>query len=296
MDRTEGLSFATPQIAALYQDVPSEQVEALLRFRQEHPVHHLLYKGQKWEFIQAGEAGEAVLLLPGALGTAESAWQHTARLAQSFRVLVPSYPPVPTMAELVEGIAAVADHAGFSRLRLVGASYGGLVAQVFVRRYPERIEKLVLSHTGHPEPERAQKNKRLLAVLSLLPMAFLRKIYKKSMADYIPADHPETAMNRAFIYEVVDFHLQRRGLVNSYRRVVDLDAHHTFTQQDLAGWPGSVLILASDNDPGISEENRNRLLALYPGARVHLFSGTGHAASILKRDEYYSLIEGFLIA
>jgi len=296
MERTVDLSFGSPQIAALYQDVPREQVEMLLRFRQEHPVQHLQYKGQNWEYIRAGEAGAAVLLMPGALGTAESAWQHTARMSQSFRVLVPSYPPVSTMAELVEGIAAVADHAGFPRLRLVGASYGGLVAQVFVRRYPERVEKLVLSHTGHPEPERARKNRRLLAVLSLLPMRFLRKIYKKSMADYIPAGHPETGLNRAYIYEVVDFHLQRGGLVNSYRRVVDLDAHYAFTPQDLADWPGRVLILASDDDPGISEEGRNRLLALYPEAQVHLFSGTGHAASILKRDEYYSVLEGFLNA
>jgi pimeloyl-ACP methyl ester carboxylesterase len=289
-------SFSNPKIAALYQDVPREQVEALVRFRREHPVQHLPYKGHTWDYIRAGEAGEAVLLLPGALGTAESAWQHTSHLSQFFQVLVPSYPPVKTMRELAEGIAAVADQVGFSQFRLVGASYGGLVAQVFVRCYPERVERLVLSHTGHPEPERTRKNQRLLVALSLLPMGLLRRIFKKSMADFIPAGHPETAMNRAYIYEVVDFHLQRRTLVNSYRRVIDLDGHYAFSPQDLANWPGKVLIMASDNDPGIPAENRARLLALYPGAQVHMFSGTGHAASILRRDEYYQVLGDFLKA
>jgi hypothetical protein len=34
--------------------------------------------------------------------------------------------------------------------------------------------------------------------------------------------------------------------------------------------------------------------ALYPGARLHLFHGTGHSTSVLKEQEYQEAIELFL--
>jgi pimeloyl-ACP methyl ester carboxylesterase len=33
---------------------------------------------------------------------------------------------------------------------ILGASFGGAVAQVFVRRYPDRVSELILSNTGVP--------------------------------------------------------------------------------------------------------------------------------------------------
>ena len=66
-----------------------------------------------------------------------------------------------------------------------------------------------------------------------------------------------------------------------------------FASHDLADWPGAVLLIMADDDPGTPEPVREAMQALYPQADVHMFSGTGHAASLLKRDEYLTAIEQF---
>jgi pimeloyl-ACP methyl ester carboxylesterase len=67
-----------------------------------------------------------------------------------------------------------------------------------------------------------------------------------------------------------------------------------YTPQDLSGWPGKVLLVLADDDPGTPEPVRAALSALYPEARLHLFHGTGHVTSVLERDEYQAVIDTFL--
>jgi class 3 adenylate cyclase len=53
----------------------------------------------------------------------------------------------PTLDERIRDITAVMDAAGVERASLVGLSEGGIMAQLFAARHPERVEKLVLIGT-----------------------------------------------------------------------------------------------------------------------------------------------------
>lgn len=53
----------------------------------------------------------------------------------------------PTLEERIRDITAVMDAAGVERASLVGLSEGGIMAQLFAARHPERVEKLVLMDT-----------------------------------------------------------------------------------------------------------------------------------------------------
>lgn len=58
-------------------------------------------------------------------------------------------PEMPyTMADYGEDANALLDALGWERCLVIGVSFGGMVAQEFAVRYPERIEKLVLACTG----------------------------------------------------------------------------------------------------------------------------------------------------
>jgi 3-oxoadipate enol-lactonase len=60
-----------------------------------------------------------------------------------------SIPPGPyTMAEYAADAAAVAEHIGWDRYRVVGVSFGGMVAQELAVTFPERIERLALVCTS----------------------------------------------------------------------------------------------------------------------------------------------------
>jgi len=51
---------------------------------------------------------------------------------------------------LPNGLRAILDAEQAGCVTILGASFGGSVAQVFVRRYPERVGELILSNTGVP--------------------------------------------------------------------------------------------------------------------------------------------------
>lgn len=53
----------------------------------------------------------------------------------------------PTLEERIRDIAAVMDAAGVERANLLGLSEGGIMAQLFAARHPDRVEKLVLMDT-----------------------------------------------------------------------------------------------------------------------------------------------------
>ena len=285
--------FPSAQVAALYADVSPEQVAKLLDFRAAHPYRHITQSGTIWPYIDAGRGAVPILLLPGAFGTAESAWQQIGPLAETRRVLAPSYPPVTTMAALVDGIAAVLRHAGVGTADVVGGSYGGTVAQVFVRRHADMTRRLILSHTMHPDPARGKQLGRVMRVLSLLPAGLVKTLFKRSMDRLTPPDNPESALHRAYFAEAVAYHITKADLINGYRRIADFDLQYAFGPDDLAGWAGPTLLIMADDDPATPPPVRAEMQRLYPRARVHLFTGTGHAASVLRREEYLGLIRAF---
>lgn len=57
-----------------------------------------------------------------------------------------------TLVDMAEDIRALADHLGLEKFHLVGASMGGMIAQVFAGTYPERVSSvgIVYSATGRP--------------------------------------------------------------------------------------------------------------------------------------------------
>lgn len=89
----------------------------------------------------------------GALAIPDISWFTIVKFAARRRVIVPAHPSVATMDALVDGITAILQREGVEQAHVMGGSYGGFVAQVFVRRHPQLTRSLVLSHTLPPYPE-----------------------------------------------------------------------------------------------------------------------------------------------
>lgn len=280
-------------LAKIYRDVPPAEFKEFQRFRAENPARTLEIGGRTWSYLTGGTGDRTLLFLPGAQGTPEAVSLNIAHFAPRFRWIAPAYPPVPTMAELADGIVKLLDHEGIGRVSVIGGSYGGFVAQILVRRHPDRVERLLLSHTGPPNPARGELIDKSLRWLPRLPMFLLRRQYRRVMMGLVPK-RPELALTRAYLEEIIALHLTREWMINGYRRVVDFDREYRFAPDDLANWPGRILLLMGDNDPATPAPIRERMQALYPTAEVRVFEGAGHATGILKREEYVAAMEGFL--
>lgn len=280
-----------------YRKVPAEKLEQFMRFRQEHLPKHYEVERVNWEYLCSGDpTRQPLLLLPGGLSTAESAWRTFNLFDQGkYRIVCPSYPAeVDSMGMLADGVAAILVQEGINQLYVVGGSYGGMLAQVFTHRYPAMVRKLILSHTYPPVKERARKVDPALRLFRVLPLPLVKKILRAQMTGILPTNaSPELLILAGQIHETLDTRLTREAALNTYRRMRDFDQQN-FSPADLARWQGKVLIIFSEDDPTTPELLRKELLALYPGAATHLFSGSGHATAILESSDYIQVMESFL--
>ncbi len=280
-----------------YRKVPHEQLDEFMRFRSEHPLKHASASGVDWEYLTAGDiTGTSILFLPGALSTAESAWRTISLLeGKHYRLVVPSYPAgVSSMTGLADGVTEIFRSEGLMSSIVMGGSYGGMLAQVLAHRHPELVSTLILSHTYPPVARRAKSIEPALRLFRALPMFMVKSMLRRRMIGILPSNpSPELLLIAAQVRETVDQKLDRQAALSTYMRMIDFD-RQVFTPSDLAGWHGKTLIMLAEDDPTTPEDLRNELIALYPGATVHLFKAGGHATSILEADEYIRTIEEFL--
>jgi pimeloyl-ACP methyl ester carboxylesterase len=259
--------------------------QELAEFRAAHPACRLAHRGTDWRYYAAGQSGESVLLLGGALGLAEFAFQQIRMLELHFRVLAPDYPAVPSLAEFADGLLALLDTEHIRTAHVVGGSFGGLLAQVLVRRAPKRVASLVLSHTGAPDGRR----RRAAQVVALLPAPLLRAALKARLGRTLAATDPfwrryfEGAVSR----------LSRADILSRFRLQAEFSAEAGYCPEDLTAWPGRVLVIEAADDPLFPPAAQQRLRALYPLAQVHQFQGTGHAAALLRPAEYAAVLTHF---
>ncbi|MBN2257922.1 MAG: alpha/beta hydrolase [Anaerolineaceae bacterium] len=279
--------------ASFYADVPAGDMKKFQAFCREFPYRQLVHAGIEWPYLDNARKGEALLMLSGALSIPDISWLSITHFGQAYHVIVPSYPAVHSMNDLVDGIAAILKHEGVKKAHVMGGSYGGFVAQVFVRRHPQLCRSLVLSHTFAPDPANAGSAHKMARWMKWLPEGILRWLMGRMLGKMMPPHDDRMVLMLGHFKELLYHRLTKVDMLGTVLRWGDYYAR-VFTPADLKGWPGRVLLVLADDDPGTPEAERAKLSALYPAARVHLFHGTGHVTSVLKEQEYQAVIDGFL--
>ena len=273
-------------------------MEQLQQFRRAHPLQRLATGGAEWQYIACGQGEQALLLLPGAMGTAESSFDRMANTEDRFRVVSPSYPPLGTMAALSDGLAAVLDAEGIERTHVLGHSLGAGIAHAFVRRHPERVDKLVLSGFGLYNVRNARLARRYVRIFGLLPYGFVSGYYKRRMPKLLAGlDEAEREFMLAYMDDLLDRQLDKKALMAQFHVLEEMmdhpDIYHLYEPVER---PGRVLILQAKDDTGFQPDEQAALRATYPGAEVHFFEEGGHLANLTQREEADRVIYRFLDA
>jgi len=280
-----------------YRRVPAEKLEQLKRFRQDHQLKQVEVNGITWEYLSAGDpAWQAMLVLPGALGTAASAWRLISLLEQErFHLVCPSYPArLDTMSALADGVVGLMRIKGIATTFVVGGAYGSMLAQVLTRRHPEIVTRLVLTHAYPPVAGRMKGLNTTLRLFRVAPMFLVRRILRLQMTGSLPANpSAELLVVAAQIHETIDTRLTRQEALHIFWRMADFD-RQVFKRADLEGWQGKTLILFEEDDPTTPEKLREELLADYPGARVQVLSGGNKSKAMLELGEYVEVLKEFL--
>lgn len=283
----------------IYEKVPREQVARLKEFRHTHPYKQLIVGDTKWEYISCGQGEQTLLLLPGALSVGESTFPFITAFENEYRIIAPSYALALSMTGLCEGVSHILETENLNHAHVFGGSYGGLVAQYFVRQCPGKARSLILSHTFVLSPKLATPLRIAGKLVPVFPKSLFASILKLRLNKMLvsklrAAHHPEAEFWRAYLNEAISSDLLKEVFIHQNKCLLDLAQQPQFAPDDLNGWPGKVLIFESDDDPAIPARDRALLRSTYPKAQVHTFRDAGHASSILKREEVVSIIRGFL--
>jgi pimeloyl-ACP methyl ester carboxylesterase len=247
-------------------------------FQEQHPLRSCQVGGQTWEYMVGGN-GEALLMLPGFFGVAGTDFLYLLAFEQSYRVFSLSYPPQGNHIEtLVEGLAGFMDQQRLLRAHFLGGSYSGYIAQAFVRRYPQRVHKLVLAQTSTPRRKHLPLALGLAILSRCLPMGILRWLMYRSLIHFMPGNTPQQAFWRAYFRELIP-RFSRAMIEQRLRVTLDYHRRWRFTAGDLAGWSGKVLILESDHENLLAQDEADILRQVYPHTRHRLIPG-GHTSSV----------------
>jgi pimeloyl-ACP methyl ester carboxylesterase len=284
-----------------YRQVGQAPKEQLERFRATHPFKVLAVDDVTWQYISCGQGRQAILLLPGGTGFVEGFFRYILTLEAEYRIVSPTYPPVATMGQLTDGLAAILEAEGIRQANTLGQSLGGMAAQVLVRKYPSQVKSLILSHTTTTSPpvdqaivlERQKEIETFGRLLPFLPLWLLRSVSRMRLFRHLSGIEAEDkAFWKAYLSEMLAF-VSKEYVIASNRCQLDFFQHHAFSRNDLAEWPGKVLILESDTDPHLGPSERAALRTLYPQAQVHTFHSTGHLTLIVNPGGFLSVARSF---
>jgi len=278
-----------------YLHVPSEQIEILQQFRENHSQKRLLLHGASWTYLIGGQGTQTLIFLPGGLGLAEAWFQMIAAFDRDYRTLAVTYPPVSTMKELADGIAAILHAEGIQQAHFLGTSMGGMLAQCFVRLHPDRVDHLILANTAAPDRAIADHLEQHNQSALKYPMWLIRWASVRSLDKHMTAiPVGESKFWKAYFKESIYTQWDRKSISCQSQCTVDYARNYEFRPGELAGMEDRILIIESDDDLAIRPELGAVLHELYPGARFHTFHNAGHIPLITRHEEYVALIREFL--
>ena len=124
--------------------------EKLKLFTSAHSCENITVDGARYRYILEGkDGGKTLVFLNGGMNTLEMWMDYVDGMSDSCRVLLFDYPQeLRTNQELVTGMHAFFRKLGIEKPIFVGASDGGMVAQIYVQKYSGETGGLVLIATG----------------------------------------------------------------------------------------------------------------------------------------------------
>lgn len=254
---------------------------SLERLRREFAPRHVEIGGTRVEYIRTNGSGPALVMLPGAQGTAESFFHQILAFGGQRDVLSIHFPGWPDMAALADLIVAVTHATGIPRFDLLGSSLGGYLAQWIAVRHRDLVDRVVIGNS-FDDPRPAQTPERLSRLLDRSADDVKRDAVERLLAEP-PGEFRDVMLDLIGLQFPAELLRQRMLAV---QRTTPLD--------EGAEVACPMLIIECADDPVISPTRRASLRSRYPGARVATLEAGGHYPYLAAPLAYNAALAGFL--
>jgi pimeloyl-ACP methyl ester carboxylesterase len=244
--------------------------------------------------------GEPLVLVPG-FGTGLWIWyRQVPAFAERFRTIVfdprgvarSAADDAPfTMRDLAEDLAALLEALQVKKAHVLGASFGGFVAQEFALAHTERTRSLILCCTsyggaGHRPPSA----ETLAAIASTKGLNTEERVRENLLLAFSPRfieEHPQE------VERVIS--LRAENDVPEYAYLRQLQAAVAF---DAAARVGRItaptLVITGNADAIVPHENSLNLAAAIPGSTLCVVEGGSHTFFIERPEEFNRAVFEFI--
>lgn len=277
--------------------------EKLPRFTAAHPCETMTVDGARFRYVLSGrEDGKTLVFLNGGMNTLEMWMDYVEPLARDCRVLLFDYPQeLRTNQAQVAGMHAFFRKLGVREPIFVGASDGGMVAQIYVQRYPGETGGLILISTGDMDANtlKSLKKQYFFAPLMLWYMKHcnyekLKPRLIKAGMRHIRNESPEEIAYAQDMFETIFKDFKQEKDVHISGLLADLMSQTPVTAEDFAALRGKILLILPDQD-FFSGAMQQDLIRLMHEPEIAYVSG-GHLSTVLRTEDYIRTIRPFLAA
>ena len=184
-------------------------------------------------------------------------------------------PPVPyTLSDMANDARGLLDHLNIEKAHIMGASMGGMIAQVFAIEHPSRTESLISVMSMPGEPETMQSTPEAMTALMSIPpsdragfiehsLAYQAFQSKKYRSDDLSRKNAARDFDRSFYPQ------------GSPRQLAAIYASGRRTEA-LAALNVPTLVLHGTDDTLISPVAAHRTAEIIPGSRLVMVEDMGH--------------------
>ena len=279
--------------------------EELKAFEQTHRYSELTIDGIKTSYLLCGNSGseKTLVYLVGGTGFSAAWFKHIQLMEQEYRILTLEYPVgIEKMEKLADLVMKLIKELDVQNPVFIGASLGGMLAQVIARRYAGSICGICLYSTCSLSETSIRGLKKqyrsygiLLPAMKVIPYNWLRNLLIKVSRKKIGAQNG-TDEEKAWLDEFFTWVYQ------SYTR--ELDLHMTtlmadipnlrpITQQEYSVFDDKSLLILPIDDDAFPKEAQQDLMDMMPRASVERLDG-GHVATLYRVEEYVNRTKQFL--
>ena len=202
-----------------------------------------------------------------------------------------------TLELFAEDLKGLLDALELERVALCGLSFGGMVAQAFAARYPERLSTLILADTA-VSTTLTWSDKLQTYLLAprwvMLPTIRLVGVKRWVRFSFWLASRTRNADWFGADKEVSDYVKGAMLTMTTAEYAKLYGAIYSFRQQDLAGVTVPTLLLNGEKESESVFTHTAQLERLLPHAEVAVVPGAGHTSNMENAGAFNALLRDFL--
>ena len=272
-------------------------------FLKKVPYQTITIDNVKVRYQYGGKDDAPVILFFNGLEMQEMWMPYAEKLGKKYRFLIYEYPFHTTNAdEQIDFAAKLLKVLSIEKVILLGASDGGVYAQIFAKRHPESVLSMILTTTLTVDSDYVRDIKKerfstplFLFLLKLVPAKTEMKLLLKKSKGFLECESEDNREYGRGFYETVASDLNyKKRFIHSFKCVYMLKDYPYFKESDFEYLRGKIQVLIPEKDI-FKKEDQNRLADLFRKLDAEILNVPGgHVGFIVQSEYYIDLMEKFL--